>query len=59
MTTSKLSGFAILSTEDGDLGVFATATAAIRARTEAKAIGKTVYVRDPVTDEVLWTEQPK
>ena len=37
MTTRKLSGFAILSTEHGDLGVFATATAAMWVRTEATA----------------------
>ena len=48
----------MLATEDGDLGLVNKNVAQDRAQAEADAQNVTVYLRDPLTDEVVGTVKP-
>ena len=48
----------LLSTADRDLGHVPASTAASEAKRAAKAEGKTVTIRDPITDKVIGRALP-
>src|SRR4051794_34230562 len=49
----------LLASEDADFGLVPAAEAADRAQALANAERVTIYVRDPVTDEVIQTVEPE
>jgi hypothetical protein len=49
----------MLSTVDGDLALVPRGQARRRAKAEANSLDETVYLRDPVSDEVIEVVEPK
>jgi hypothetical protein len=57
-TAPQAPAMVALATEDQDLGMVEAATAQEQAQQAADEMGSTVYLRDPVTDEVIGSASP-
>jgi hypothetical protein len=59
MKQIKPDHFVMLSTTNADLALVPRGQARRLAKAEANSLGETVYLRDPVSDEVLDLFEPK